>query len=274
MHTIESGTIFTNVAVSDDGTPWWEGKDGNEPCPFEFLTDWKGNRRRVSEGGEPFAHANSRFTAPARQCPSLSEHWEDWGGVPIDALIFGGRRDDTMPLVLEAFDWNHGVFIGATMGSKTTAAATGQTGVLRRDPFAMLPFCGYHMGDYFAHWVALGKSVPSPPKLFAVNWFRKEGGTFLWPGFGDNVRALIWIHERIRERGNAQNTPAGRTPLAGSLHMEGLGISPERVARALQVDKAEWFKEADAIAEHFARFGDKLPPELAEELAKLRARLG
>lgn len=275
METIARNTVFTNVAVSDDGTPWWEGKDGDGvPCPFEYLTDWKGIRRKVSDGGEPFAHPNSRFTVSAKNAPSMSPHWEDPQGVPLSGLFFGGRRDTIVPLVMEAFDWEHGVFVGATMGSRTTAAAVGQTGVLRRDPMAMLPFCGYHMGDYFRHWLDMGKRIPNPPKIFSVNWFRKdEDGAYLWPGFGQNVRPLIWMYERIKGNGYFQDTPAGRVPTTAALHFEGLNLSPERVAHALAVNPEEWREEIRDIETHFARFGDKLPPELTAQLEALRARL-
>ena len=275
LATIGRDTIFTNVAVSDEGMPWWEGMNGDGvPCPYEFVTDWKGVRRKTDDGGEPLAHPNSRFTAPARNCPSMSSHWEDASGVPISGILFGGRRNNTAPLVAEAMNWQHGVFLGATMGSRTTAAATGQTGVLRRDPMAMRPFCGYHMGDYWAHWLDMGRQIPNPPHLFAVNWFRRDvNGRFLWPGFGENIRVLIWMSERIKGRGLAQQTAIGAVPTNAALLMQNLPIEPARVWESLLVNRAEWLREADAIAEHFTAFGDRLPPEMADELAALQARL-
>ncbi|MBC8101703.1 MAG: phosphoenolpyruvate carboxykinase (GTP) [Cytophagales bacterium] len=273
LATTERNTLFTNVAVTDDGLPWWEGI-GWEPETNAFLTDWKGNRRPFSDQSEPFAHPNSRFTAPAAQCPCLSPHWEDPQGVPISGILFGGRRNTTVPLVLEAFSWQHGVFLGATMASRTTAAAAGATGVLRRDPFAMLPFCGYHMGDYFAHWLQMGLRIPRPPAVFQVNWFRKDAdGSYLWPGYGENLRALIWMNERIAGRGSAVNTPVGLVPSPGDLHLAGLDVPADRVAAALQVRTEEWGQEIPDIKEHFARFGERLPRELRGELAALEQRL-
>ena len=271
MATVRSNTIFTNVAVSDDGMPWWEGMGAP---PADVLTDWKGNRRRVGDGDEKFAHPNSRFTAPARQCPSISPSWEDPRGVPISGIIFGGRRYRRVPLVAEAFSWNHGVFLGATMASRTTAAAAGQQNVLRRDPMAMLPFCGYHMGDYFAHWLAMGARIPNPPRLFHVNWFRQDAdGNFLWPGYGENVRALIWMVERIQGRAGARETLFGNVPTIDTLHLEGLDIAPDRLRMLLDVDPADWQEEASDVAEHFARFGDRLPRALQDELAALKRRV-
>jgi phosphoenolpyruvate carboxykinase (GTP) len=276
METVRANALFTNVAVSDDGIPWWEGKDGHAPCPFEYLTDWKGVRRRVADAVEPFAHPNARFTTPARQCPSLSPHWEDPTGVPISGIFFGGRRHFRQPLVLQSFSWRHGVFLGATMGARTTAAADGQTNVLRRDPMAMLPFCGYHMGDYFAHWLEMGRRIPNPPALFQVNWFRKDPdtGEYLWPGYGENVRALIWMRERIAGRAaGAAETAIGLTPHPDDLPLDGLDIPRIRLEELLRVNPTDWVEEAKDINEHFARFGDRLPPELWEELAALRNRL-
>ena len=276
LATIHQNTIFTNVAVSDNGLPWWEGMDGdNAPCPYEFVTDWKGVRRKPSESTEPLAHPNSRFTAPAKNCPSMSAQWEDPNGVPISGILFGGRRNNTVPLITEATNWQHGVFMGATMGSRTTAAAAGQTGVLRRDPMAMLPFCGYHMGDYFAHWLHMGQIIPHPPRIFAVNWFRRDTQNhFLWPGFGENIRVLIWAMERIHGRGIAQQTPIGLTPTNAALPLQNLVIEPARIWESLLVNRAEWRREVNEIASHFARFGDRLPSEMAEEMEALRARLG
>ncbi len=270
MKTIASNTIYTNVAVSDDGIPWWEGKDKNPPS---LLTDWKGNRPWSGEA--PAAHPNSRFTAPARQCPSMSPSWEDPHGVPISAFIFGGRRTHTVPLVFQAFNWQHGTFLGATMSSETTAAAMHAAGVLRRDPMAMLPFCGYHMGDYFRHWLSMGKRIPNPPAIFQVNWFRKDAeGNFLWPGFGDNVRPLIWMLDRIKGRGAAVETPIGHVPAPGSLPMEGLDISQGAMAELLRVDDAAWREELPGMEQFFKTVGDRLPSEFWDELSALRQRLG
>ncbi|MBC7809317.1 MAG: phosphoenolpyruvate carboxykinase (GTP), partial [Akkermansiaceae bacterium] len=270
--TVRTNTIFTNVALTDDGEPWWEGLTDTPPTPF--LTDWKGNRRAVADGGEPFAHPNSRFTAPASQCPSISPEFDAPAGVPIAAILLGGRRRTTVPLVAEALSWNHGVFLGSVMASETTAAAEGAKGVLRRDPFAMLPFCGYHMGDYFRHWLEMGDRTPNPPRIFHVNWFRRDdGGTFLWPGFGDNVRALIWMRERLRGNADATATTFGNVPTPAALLTDGLDLSPERLAAALAVDPAEFAEEADSIETHYARFGDRLPEELRYELAALRERV-
>jgi phosphoenolpyruvate carboxykinase (GTP) len=267
--TARSHTIYTNVAVSDDGIPWWEGKDKNPPQP---LTDWKG--RRPWTGEEPAAHPNSRFTAPARQCPSISPNWEDPQGVPISGIIFGGRRDKTAPLVFEAFNWQHGTFVGASMASRTTAAAAGASNVLRRDPMAMLPFCGYNMGDYFAHWLRMGKRLTNPPLIFHVNWFQRDAaGNYLWPGYGDNVRVLIWMLDRIRGR-EARETAIGYVPTRDSLHLEGLNIDPAVLDRLLDVNNEDWKPHIEGISEFFQQFGDRMPPEMWEELRALEARLG
>jgi phosphoenolpyruvate carboxykinase (GTP) len=273
LATIQQDTIFTNVAVTDTGEPYWEGKGDD---PGEYLTDWRGERRRVADGGAPFAHPNSRFTVAAAHCPTISPNWQDPAGVPISAILFGGRRDTTAPLVLQAFDWQHGVFLGATMGSRTTAAASGATNVLRRDPMAMLPFCGYHMGDYFAHWLAMGAELGDhAPAIFQVNWFRRDSnGAYLWPGYGENIRPLIWIHDRIEGEGYADRTAAGWIPTLAGLHMEGLRATPERVYNAARVDATEWRNDAAEIEAHFTRFGDRLPAALRDQLAALRARLG
>jgi phosphoenolpyruvate carboxykinase (GTP) len=275
MATVRRNTVFTNVALTDDGQPWWEGMDGpHAPNPHDYLTDWHGNRRPVAAGGEPFAHPNSRFTAPASGCPSISPHWEDPEGVPISGILFGGRRNTTLPLVMEAFDWQHGVFLGSVMGSRTTAAAEGQTGVLRRDPMAMRPFCGYHMGDYFAHWLEMGGRIPRPPKIFHVNWFRRDADDkFLWPGFGENVRALLWMWGRVRGEAGARETLAGLLPSPEDLPLDGLDLPRERLEAALRVDPTEWATEAEDIEEHYALFGDRLPGPLREELTALEKRL-
>ena len=272
METIRSNTLFTNVARTDDGDPWWEGIG---PAP-KFLTDWNGERRPGDDtAGGRFSQPNSRFTAPAEQCPTISPHWEDPQGVPISGILFGGRRNDTMPLVLEANSWEHGVFLGATMASQTTAAAGGAQGVLRRDPMAMLPFCGYHMGDYFAHWLEMGKRIPHPPKIFHVNWFQKDDeGNFLWPGYGENLRPLLWARQRILGEGEAVETPIGKVPTADGMNLEGLSLAEGIMERLLEVKNERWAEECDAIAKHFETFGEKLPPALQEELAALRRRVG
>ena len=270
METARSNTIYTNVAVSDEGVPWWEGKD-NIPPPT--LTDWRGTRPWTAEA--PAAHPNSRFTAPARQCPSISPHWEDPAGVPISGIIFGGRRSKVAPLVYQSFNWQHGTFVGATMQSRTTSAAEGASDVLRRDPMAMLPFCGYHMGDYFAHWLEMGKRIPNPPQVFHVNWFRKgEDGNYLWPGYGENVRPLIWMLDRIKGRAGAHETPIGYVPTPDSLHLEGLNVNGSVLEQLLDVDNEEWQAKLPEISEFFDSFGDRLPGELRQEVAYLASRLG
>jgi phosphoenolpyruvate carboxykinase (GTP) len=272
MATMNQDTIFTNVALADDGIPWWEGK-GN-PSTL-MLTDWLGNRRRLGDGGDPLAHPNSRFTAPARNCPTMSSEWESPDGVPLAGILFGGRRADTVPLIRQARDWQQGVFFGATMASQKTAAAEGKVGELRFDPMAMLPFCGYHMGDYFAHWLRVGQAAKNPPAIFAVNWFQKDAdNNFLWPGYGENVRALIWAVERIRGAGKATETPIGSVPTVDALHTEGLALPPGALEQLLVVSPDKWRAEATAIEAYFATFGDRLPDPLQEELARLKASLG
>lgn len=264
-----SNSIYTNVAVSDDGIPWWEGKDKNPP---ENLTDWLGNRPWTKE--KPAAHPNSRFTAPAKQCPVISPKWEDPAGVPISAIVFGGRRAKLAPLVFQSSSWQHGTFLGATMTSETTAAAIGQSGVLRRDPMAMLPFCGYHMGDYFAHWLEMGRKMSNPPQIFYVNWFRQDDkGEFLWPGFGENVRALIWMLDRINGKADGTETPIGVVPTKDSLHLEHLDLPEGTIEQLLSVNVENWRKELPGMEEFFATFGDRLPAELHDELDALRKRL-
>ncbi len=266
-------TIFTNVAATDDGDVWWEGLTTEVPSR---LVDWRG-QDWTPELPTPAAHPNSRFTAPLAQVPSIAPEWEDPHGVPISAILFGGRRASVVPLVTEAFDWTHGVFLGSVMASETTAAATGAVGALRRDPFAMLPFCGYHMGDYFAHWLRVGASAKDQanlPKIFYVNWFRRdEDGTFLWPGYGENSRVLAWIFERCAGRGAAVDTAVGRVPSAGALGTEGLDLSPEQLGRLLAVDEDAWRAEVALIEEHYARFGDRLPEALDAQLRALEKRL-
>jgi phosphoenolpyruvate carboxykinase (GTP) len=270
--SLEKNSLFTNVALTDDMLPWWEGI--GYPAPEAGLTDWKGNRW-MPGSTEKAAHPNSRFTAPAGQCPSISPHWEDPQGVPISAIIFGGRRAKVAPLVYESFDWNHGVFVGASAASETTAAATGAVGVVRRDPMAMLPFCGYNMGDYWKHWIKLGTRSDKLPRIFHVNWFRLDGaGNFLWPGYGENVRVLKWILERCQGGGDAVETPIGYVPKPGSLDRTGLDVSEATMKELLTVDAAEWRGEIASMREFFAKFGEKLPREMAAQVDSLEKRLG
>ncbi|MGN6090660.1 MAG: phosphoenolpyruvate carboxykinase domain-containing protein, partial [Actinomycetales bacterium] len=274
MRTIAQGnSMFTNVALTDDGDVWWEGMTEEPPA---HLTDWKG-RDWTPASDEPAAHPNSRFCTPIKQCPILAPEYDSPQGVPIDAILFGGRRQTTIPLVTESRDWVHGVFLGATLSSETTAAATGQVGVVRRDPFAMLPFIGYNAGDYFAHWIKVGKSHDSAklPKIFYVNWFRKgDDGRWLWPGFGENSRVLKWVIERIEGTAAAVDTPIGRVPAPGSLDVDGLDLTEEDVAAALEVNPEEWQAELPQITEWFEKIGDSVPTVLWTELDGLKARLG
>jgi phosphoenolpyruvate carboxykinase (GTP) len=268
LQTIATNTIFTNVAVTPDGVPWWEGKDKNPPAD---LIDWQG--RPWDRTGKA-AHPNSRFTAPARQCPTMSSRWEDPQGVPLSAIIFGGRRARVAPLVFQSRDWDHGVFVGATMGSETTAAATGQVGVVRRDPMAMLPFCGYNMGDYFAHWLRMGRAVSRPPAIFHVNWFRTDkAGRFLWPGFGQNLRVLLWMIERVKGQGRATETPVGFVPTRDALNLEGLNLSGAELDTLLTVDRDEWAAEVPEIRAFFERFGEHCPQALHESLDTLSQQI-
>jgi phosphoenolpyruvate carboxykinase (GTP) len=273
MDTLRRDCIFTNCARTDDGDVWWEGMTDEEP---PHAVDWRGGDW-TPESESPAAHPNARFTAPAAQCPSIAPEWEDPAGVPIAAFLFGGRRSTVVPLVREAFDWDHGVFLGSIMSSETTAAAAGDVGKLRHDPFAMLPFCGYHMADYFGHWLRIGREGEAGklPKLFYVNWFRKdEKGSFLWPGFGENSRVLAWVFRRCEDSANAEETPIGLVPAPGAIDVTGLDVSGEDMARLLEVDPEDWRKELPAIHQHFARFGDRLPGGLREQLADLERRLG
>lgn len=270
MATIRRNTIFTNVALKEDGTPWWEGMDG--PVP-ERCWDWQG-RLWTPASGAPAAHPNSRFTTPAAQCPGLSPRFDDPGGVPVSAILFGGRRARVAPLVLESFDWRHGVFLGASMGSETTAASTGQVGVVRRDPMAMLPFCGYNMADYFRHWLSMGTRSDEAPSIFQVNWFRTdESGRTLWPGFGENLRVLRWILGRTRGEAPAVRSPIGYLPPPDGIDRTDLDLPLERMERLLSVDREAWRAELEDQERFFRRFGARLPRELWDEHERLRRRL-
>ena len=271
MYSIEANTIFTNTALTADGDVWWEGMSD----PPEGLIDWKG-QPWSKESGAPAAHPNSRFTAPAAQDPAIAAEWEDPAGVPIDAILLGGRRASVIPLVFQSRDWEHGVFLGAIMSSETTAAATGAVGNLRRDPFAMLPFCGYNMADYFAHWLTFSDRFDESklPKIFYVNWFRKgTDGRWLWPGYGENSRVLEWVFERTAGRGEAIETPIGYVPTASAINVEGLDVSAKDMTELLTVHLDEWRTEVPLIREHFAQFGDRLPAKLSAEVDDLEARL-
>jgi phosphoenolpyruvate carboxykinase (GTP) len=270
MKIIERDTIFTNVAMTPDGDVWWEGKDGDIPVE---LIDWQG--RPWSRGSlEKAAHPNSRFTAPMKNNPFLSKFADDPQGVPISAIIFGGRRADTIPLVLQSFNWTHGVFFGATMGSETTAAATGKVGIVRRDPFAMLPFCGYNMAEYFKHWLAMQAKISYPPKIFLVNWFRKDKhGKFLWPGFGENMRVLKWIVDRARLHVGGRETPIGWVPRPGDLDLSGLDIASERVEEATHIDFDEWTRELQSAGAFFSTLGPDVPKELELQRELMLARI-
>ncbi len=272
MATIERNSIFTNCARTDDGDVWWEEMTDTPPA---HLTDWHGNDW-TPDSDTPAAHPNARFTTPASQDPAIAAEWEDPAGVPIDAMLFGGRRSTVVPLVTEARDWEHGVFLGATMSSETTAAAAGQVGKLRFDPFAMLPFCGYNMADYFRHWLKIGKRDGADlPKIFYVNWFRKdEGGRFLWPGFGENSRVLEWVFRRCNGEGSAQETPLGLVPEPGDLNTDGLDIEADALAELLRVDGDDLKAQLPQVKEHLAKFGDQLPAEIRGQLDALEQRLG
>ncbi len=271
MATVRSNSIFTNCARTDDGDIWWEGMTKEPPA---HLVDWHGEDW-TPDSDRPAAHPNARFTTPAAQCPSMAPEWEDPAGVPIDAFLFGGRRSTVIPLVHEAFDWEHGVFLGSIMSSETTAAAAGDVGKLRRDPMAMLPFLGYDMAAYFEHWLAVGERDGARlPRVFYVNWFRKdESGQFLWPGFGENSRVLAWIFRRCDDEAEAVDTPIGRVPAAGAIDTTGLGMPDSDVSSLLEVDPDEWKAELPLIEEHFATFGDRLPDALRAQLAALEQRL-
>ena len=273
----KKGTIFTNVALNlDNNTVWWEGLDKNPPVNAVEWTGKKVNGVEYTAEGNKLAHPNSRFTAPAVNCPCLSSEFDNPQGVPISAFVFGGRREKLTPLVYQSKSWNNGVFVGSIMGSETTAAATGAVGVVRRDPMAMLPFCGYNMGDYWKHWIEIGAGLDpeKAPKIFNVNWFRKDDeGHFLWPGFGDNLRVLDWIIDRCDGAVDAQETAIGYLPYAKDINLEGLDMTEEDLDKILDVDKDAWKKEYEGVDELYAKFGDKLPKELAEELANAKKSL-
>ncbi|AXK33740.1 phosphoenolpyruvate carboxykinase (GTP) [Streptomyces armeniacus] len=273
MKTLWGNSVFTNVALTDDGDVWWEGMTEETPAR---LTDWKGNEW-TPESGTPAAHPNARFTTPAGQCPIIAPEWEDPRGVPISAILFGGRRASAVPLVTESFSWQHGVFLGANVASEKTAAAEGKVGELRRDPFAMLPFCGYNMGDYFAHWIRIGAEADESklPKIYYVNWFKKnEDGKFVWPGFGENSRVLKWIVGRLNGEAEGVETPIGVLPTKDALDTNGLGLSEQELDFLLAVDKDVWRDEASLVPEHLNTFGEHTPKELWDEYRALVARLG
>jgi phosphoenolpyruvate carboxykinase (GTP) len=270
IDAVHRNTIFTNVAMTNAREPWWEGMEG---APPGHLTNWRGEPWAPGNGAA--AHPNSRYTVPAAQSKSISPRWEDPEGVPISALIFGGRRAKVAPLVYQSHDWEHGVFVGASMASETTAAATGAVGVTRRDPMAMLPFCGYNMADYFGHWLAMGPKLKNPPKIFHVNWFRRGAdGKFLWPGYGENVRVLKWILDRIEGRAAATETPIGFVPAPGSLDLDGLSIAPEKLDEALRVRPDDWTEEERAIGKFLEGFGKRLPEAICRQYQALSGRLG
>ena len=271
MRTVNHDSIFTNCAITPEGDVWWEGMTDEKPPQ---LIDWL-RRPWTPESNRPAAHPNARFTTPARQCPVIAPEWEDPKGVPIDAILFGGRRASVVPLVIESLDWQHGTFLAATASSETTAAAAGKVGQLRRDPMAMLPFCGYNMGDYFAHWLKIGATPGSKmPRIYYVNWFRRDDkGKFLWPGYGENSRVLKWIFERCNGTANAVETPIGRLPGANDLDTRGLDIPAASLNKLLEVDVEGWHGEIPKIREFFAEFGDRLPKALKEELMRLEQRL-
>jgi phosphoenolpyruvate carboxykinase (GTP) len=272
MDTLWGNCIFTNTALTDDADVWWEGMSDTPPAR---ATDWRGDAW-TPEADRPAAHPNARFTAPAAQCPSMAPEWEDPRGVPISAVLFGGRRRTTVPLVTEAYDWEHGVFLGSIMASETTAAQAGAVGNLRFDPMAMLPFCGYNFADYFAHWLTIGKSTDTDklPRIFFVNWFRRDAdGRFLWPGFGENSRVLKWVFERVNGTADAVDTAIGRLPTPDALDTDGLEISDEDLETLLAVDEQGWRDAIPQIREHYAQFGADLPASLAVALDTLDERL-
>jgi phosphoenolpyruvate carboxykinase (GTP) len=270
IRSLYANSLFTNVALTDDGDIWWEGLTEEPPA---HLIDWKGNDW-TPDSEEVSSHANSRFTAPAEQCPSISDEWDNPAGVPISAILFGGRRATNVPLVAQARSWNHGVFMGATISSEMTAAAVGGLGQLRRDPFAMLPFCGYNMADYWGHWVNMGRTFANVPKLFQVNWFRKnEAGDFIWPGFGENSRVLAWVVDRLENEAEGIDSPVGVLPNREDLALDGLEISEHDLESLFDVDKGSWLAECELTEEYFSQFDGRVPPELQAELADLKQRL-
>ena len=271
MKTISHNALFTNVALGPDRTVWWEGLD--VPADTRGFVDWQGQPWDFASGRKA-AHPNSRFTVAIQQCPVASPEWRNPQGVPISAILFGARRSQVMPLVYEAFNWPHGVYLGATLASETTAAAAGATGQLRNDPMAMLPFCGYNMAEYFAHWLAIGQRLTHPPRIFRVNWFRtNDRGQFLWPGFGENIRVLKWVVDRCEGRAPAHATPIGYLPTLGGLDVDGLSLTPEDVEQLLRIDREGWGQEVQRQAEFFAKFGDRVPRALLEEQRALAAKL-
>jgi len=267
--TTKKNTIFTNVALTENKEVWWEGM--GVPAPEKAL-DWRGNPW-TPDMDTKAAHPNSRFTAPAKQCPCISDKFEDPNGVPISAIVFGGRRAKLAPLVYQSFDWEHGVYVGATMASETTAAATGKVGVVRRDPMAMLPFCGYNMGEYFQHWIEMGRKIPNPPKIFNVNWFRLDDeGKFIWPGFGDNLRVLLWILDRCNDKADAVKTPIGYLPNPGDIDLEGTDVDLDTLKSILDVNKEDWIEELKSQEEHLGKF-DKLPVEVRNQFEAQKERI-
>jgi len=271
LAAVKKNTLFTNVAHTSDNDVWWEGLTKEPPAG---LTDWNG-KPFDPKSGVKAAHPNSRFTAPANQCPVIDKSWEDPKGVPISAIIFGGRRSSVVPLVLQSLDWNHGTYMGASVSSEQTAAAEGKVGDVRHDPFAMLPFCGYNMADYFGHWLSMTKRTDAAklPKIFYVNWFRKLDGKFIWPGFGDNSRVLKWIFERVEGKDHAVETPIGYVPKPGAVDLSGISIPDQHMQELFRVDKAAWKSEAAEMRNYLKIFGNKVPQGINDQLSKIEARL-